>query len=142
MDGTVKAILALGSMYELGQGRLPQNPEAAFQHFNYAANRIHQEAQWKVAIYCESSTGTDRLEDRAANYFRLAANSGHLEALLKASAYYIQGKGVSWNLRTAIEILTPAARNGDEGARRKLRLAQLQMLLRQEWSHSARTSYC
>ena len=113
MDGKVKAMFALGCMYELGQGGLPLNLEAAFEHFNYAANRIHQEAQWKVAFFCESGIGTDRFEDRAVHYFRLAANSGHRNAQLKASAYYMQGKGVSRNLQTAIQILTPAARNGD-----------------------------
>ena len=139
MDGKVKAKFALGCMYELGQGWLPQNFCAAFEHFNFAANRMHQEAQWRMAIFCESGSGTDRFEDRAVYYFRLAANSGHRQAQLKASAYSMQGKGVSRDLHTAIDILGPAARNGDREARRKLRLARLQILIQRNRPFTVRT---
>ena len=140
MDGIIKSKFALGSMYELGQGGLPQNHHTAFEHFNFAANRMHQEAQWKIGIFCESGTGTELFEDRAVHYFRLAANSGHQQAQLKASKYYMKGKGVPRDLHTAIDILTPAAQNGDREARRKLRLARLQILFQRDRPQRTRTS--
>ena len=140
IDGVIKAKLTLGCLYESGQGGLSQDFETAFGYFNYAANRMHQEAQWKIGIFCESGTGTDRFEDRAVYYFRLAANSGHRQAQLKASRYYMQGKGVSRNLQTAIDILKPAARDGDREARRKLRLARLQLLFQRDRPLRTRTS--
>ncbi len=140
MDGKIKAKFALGCMFELGQGGLSQNFQTAFEHFNFAANRMHQEAQWKIGIFCESGTGTDRFEDRAVHYFQLAANSGHRQAQLKAGMYYMQGKGVSRDLHKAIDILTSAAQNGDREARRKLRLARLQVLFQRDRPVRTRTS--
>ncbi len=126
IDGKVKSIFALGTMYELGQGGLQLNLVTEFAHFIYAANRIHQEAQWKVAFFCKSAIGTDRSEDRAAYFFRLAANSGHKNSQLKATECYMKGKGVWRDLQTETEMLRQAARNGDRGARRRLQLAQRQ----------------
>ncbi len=128
IDGKVKASFALGCMYELVRGGLSQNLETAFEHFKFAANRMHQEAQWKIAIFCESGSGTDRFEERAVHYFRLAANIGHREAQLKATTYYMQGKRVSRDLQTSIDLLEPAAENGNGQAKRRLRLARPQIL--------------
>ncbi len=64
MDGKIQANFALGCMYELGLGSLPQNVQTAFEHFKFAANRMNQEAQWNVGIFCELGTGTARFEDR------------------------------------------------------------------------------
>ncbi len=127
MDGKVQSVFALGTMYELGQGGLPLNIVTALEHFIYAANRIHQEAQWKFALICESCIGTDRSEDRAAHLFRIAANSGLRNSQLKATEYYMKGKGVSRDLQTETEMLTQGAWNGDRGARSKLQLAQHQI---------------
>ncbi len=48
--GKIKAKFTLGCMYELGEGGLPQNLETALLNFSYAANRMHQGAQWKMGI--------------------------------------------------------------------------------------------
>ncbi len=117
-DGKIVAKFALGCMYELGEGRLPQNFETALVHFNYAANRMHQGAQWKMRIFCESGIGTDRFKDSAVYYFRLAANSGHRQAQLKVSMYYMQGKGVSRGFCNVYNILTSAIPNRDHEGRR------------------------
>ncbi len=140
IDGVIKAKFALGCMYELEHGGLSRNLQAAFQNFNNAANRMHQEAQWKAGILCESWTGTDYFEKRAVHFFRLAANSGHRQAQLKASMYYMQGKGVSRNLHTAIDILIAAAQSGDRQARIKLRLARMQILFQRDRPVRTRTS--
>ncbi len=139
MDGIIKAKFALGNMYELGQGGLSQNHQTAFEHFNFAANRMHSETQWKIGIFCESGTGTEHFEDRVVHFFRLVANSGHRQAQLKASMYYMKGKGVSRDLHTAIDNLTPVAQNRDRGARRKLRLARMQILFQRIRPRKTRT---
>ena len=76
IGGVTKEKFTLGSLYESGQGRLAQDWQTAFEHFNSAANRMHQEAQWKIGILCESGTGNTRFEDKSVNSIRLAANSG------------------------------------------------------------------
>ena len=105
IDGKVQAKFALSCKYESGQRGLSQNRQTAFEHFNFAANRMHQDAQWKIVMLCESGIGTNRFEDRALHYFRLAANSGHQKAQFKASIYYMQGKRVSKDLQKTIDIL-------------------------------------
>ena len=91
----------------------------AFEDFFYAANQIHPGAQWKVALFFESGIGTDRCEDGAVHYFRLAANRGHRNAQLKSTEYYMKGKGISRDLQTETELLTEAPGNGDQRVRCK-----------------------
>ncbi len=105
LEGKVSARFALGCMYESGQGGLTQNNEKAFVHFEFAANRMHKEAQWKVGVACELGTGVDCSVDRAIHYYRLAASNGHQQAQFKASDYYMQGKGISRVLQTETQIL-------------------------------------
>lgn len=84
-DGKVRAHFALGCIYESGEGGLPNDYEKEFKYFNFGADRLHQESQWKVGLACESGIGVDLFEEGAVHYFMLAANSGHREAQLKAS---------------------------------------------------------
>ncbi len=48
MHGIVKAKYRLGSMYELVQGGLSQNHQAAFEHYSFAANRMHKKHSGKL----------------------------------------------------------------------------------------------
>ncbi len=130
LEGKVRARFALGCMYECGQGGLVQSDAKAFEHFEFAANRMHKEAQWKVGIACETGAGADRFLDRAVHYYRLAASNGHEQAQLKASDYYVQGKGISRDLHTNIQILEAGAEKGDTRAKRLLRRTKLGLLLR------------
>lgn len=45
MDGKVFAKFAFGNTYELGKGGLVVDMTAAFENYNYAAKRMHQETQ-------------------------------------------------------------------------------------------------
>ena len=127
-DGIVFSNFELGRMYEQGQGGLRADLRKAFDHYNYAAKRMHQEAQWKVASFCETGSGVDKFPDRAAYFFGLAASSGHQGAEVKACEYYMKGKGISRDLHTTIQILQPAADHGDVRAKRLLRRAKFKIL--------------
>ena len=129
-DGIVLSNYELGRMYEQGQGGLRADFRKAFDHYNYAAKRMHQEAQWKVASFCETGSGVDKFPDRAAYFFGLAASSGHQGAEVKACEYYMKGKGISRDLHTTIQILQPAADHGDVRAKRLLRRAKFKILFR------------
>ena len=127
-DGIVFSNYELGKMYERGLGGLRVDLRKAFDHYNYAAKRMHQEAQWKVALFCEKGTGVEKFLDRAAYFFGLAASSGHRGAEVKACEYYMKGKGISRDLHTTIQILQPAADHGDTRAKRLLWRGRIEIL--------------
>ena len=129
-DGRIFAYFELGRMYEQGLGGLRVDLRKAFNHYNYAAKRMHQEAQWKVASFCETGSGVDKFSDRAAYFFGLAASSGHRGAEVKACEYYMKGKGISRDLHNTIQILQPAADHGDVRAKRLLRRVKFKVLFR------------
>ena len=89
VDGIVFSNFELGRMNEQGQGGLRVDLRKAFDHYNYAAKRTHQEAQWKVASFCETGSGVDKFPDRATYFFDLAASSGHRDAKVKACVFRI-----------------------------------------------------
>ena len=82
-DRTVFSKFELGRMYEQGQSGLQVDFTKDFDHSNYAAKRMHREAQWKVATFCETASDVQKFLDRAAYFFGLAASSGHRGAALK-----------------------------------------------------------
>ncbi len=136
--GKYLAHYALGSMYETGEG-LERNFSKAFENYNYCANVMNRDAQWKVAQWCESGIGVEKDIARAVEYFRLAANSGHREAQIKSYNYYMEGKGVQRNLMSSAQIIEAAAESGDKKAKSLLRrLAQKRIRFR--LIHSSRIS--
>ncbi len=116
----IRAHYALGCMYEAGEGTV-RNLNKAFQHFEYSANRIHREAQWKIGLFCESGFGIEQNVARAAEYYRLAANSGHKESQLKSNEYYMKGMGVQKDIAKSTELLRVAAESDDPKAKQLLR---------------------
>ena len=130
LEGNVLGRFALGCMYESGQGGLMQNNSKTFEHFEFAANRMHKEAQWKLGIACETGVGVDRFAGRAVHYYRLAASNGHEQAQVKAIDYYLQGKGISRDLHTNIQILEAGTGKGDTRVKRLLCRTKQGLLLR------------
>ncbi len=123
IEGKLRAYYALGCMYESGEGVKP-NPSMAFEHFDFAASKMHQDAQRKIAVYCESGVGVALDLMRAAEFCRLAANSGNKDAQLKTFYYYMKGKGVQKNLMRDIELIRPGEEAGDKDEKRLLRLLE------------------
>ena len=122
----IRVHYALGCLYERGKGTV-QNLEKAFTHFEYSANRMHREAQWKTASFCESGIGVEQNLARAAEYYRLAANSGHKESQLKRNEYYMKGMGIQKDRARSSEILRLAGENDDPS------LKQLIRRMRRQW---------
>ena len=46
-------------MYEAGEG-LEQDYSKAFENYNYSADVMHHDAQWKIALWCESGIGVEK----------------------------------------------------------------------------------
>ncbi len=116
----IRAHYALGRLYERGKGT-SRNIEKAFEHFEYSANRMHREAQWKIALFCESGFGVEANIARAAEYYRLAANNGHKQSQRKSNEYYMKGMGVQKDIAKHAEILRIADESDDPNAKRFLR---------------------
>ncbi len=91
-DGKYLAHHALGTMYEAGDGLERDYPQA-FENYNYSADVMNHDAQWKVALWCECGIGVEKDIARAVEYFRLAANGGHRDARIKSYNYYLEGRG-------------------------------------------------
>ena len=120
IQGQIRAHYALGCMYESGEG-VVRDLQKSFHHFNFSANNLHRDSQWKIGTYCESGTGVVNNEIRAVEYFRMAANNGHWDTQIKTCHYYMKGKGVQRNVIGAQEILRPAAESGNQEAKRLLK---------------------
>ncbi len=58
-DGKYLAHYALGTMYEAGEGLEPDYAKA-FENYNYAADFLNHDAQWKVVLWCESGIGMEK----------------------------------------------------------------------------------
>ena len=114
----IRAHYALGCLYERGKGTV-RNIEKVFKHFGYSANRMHSEAQWKIAMFCESGISVEQNIARAAEYYRLAANNGHEESRRKSNEYYMVGSGVQKGIVRSIDALRKEAESDDPRPKRQ-----------------------
>ena len=65
----------------------------------------------------ESGAGQDRNLERAAFYFQLSANSGHVEAHKKALHYHMKGHGLELSRVHAKQMMREAAEEGNREAK-------------------------
>ncbi len=80
----IRSHYALGCLYERDKGTV-RNLEKAFEHFEYSANRMHREAQWKIALFCESGFGVEQNLARAAEYYGLESTMATKNHNLRAT---------------------------------------------------------
>ena len=83
MRGVVAANVALGEMLETGDG-VTLNTRRACEYYLFAAKRLNQTAQWKVANAFETGNGRTKHLGQAIYYFNLCAKSGHRGAQSKS----------------------------------------------------------
>lgn len=91
---------------KLAQGSVFLKPEA--------------DAQYYLGLRYAKGTGVNKDEKEAANWFRLAADSGHVEAQRSLAFAHLNGRGVPKNVAEGIRRLRIAAEWGDAPARRQL----------------------
>ncbi len=113
----IRAHYALGCTYETGEGTVP-NLNKAFRHFEYSANRMQCQAEWKIGLFCESDFGVEQNMARAAEYYRLAANSGHKVSQRESNEYYLQGMGVQKGVVNSTEVFRLASESDEQRAER------------------------
>ncbi len=114
--GKYLAHYALATRYETRQG-LKRNYSKAFENYNQAADVMNRAVQWKVGLWCESGIGVEKDNDRAVEYFRLAANSGHQDAQIKSYHYYMEGNDAQRNLMSSFQIIEASAQNKVKNAK-------------------------
>ena len=122
---------ALGTMYEAGEG-MNRDYAQAFENYNYSADVMHHNAQWKIALWCEYGIGVEKDISREIEYFRLVANGGHRDSQIKSYNYYMEGKCAQRNLMSSAQVIPAAAESGDKKAKQLLRrLVQKRFRFRQ-----------
>ena len=90
------AYFALGTLYQLGLG-VKKNPKEASRWFEKAAFQDHAPAQYNLGVnYIEQNSDT-KLIEAGANWIKIAARQGLVEAVFAMSVLYHHGVGVEKN---------------------------------------------
>lgn len=116
-SGIIGSYLALGEMYESGEG-VRSNISLANKYYLKAAERWSSAAQWKVALAFESGVGLGKDIHRAVYLYHQCANGGNRRAQNKYVMYYMRGHGVERNCAYGTKILKQEAETGNLSARR------------------------
>ncbi|KAF9159145.1 hypothetical protein DFQ26_006859 [Actinomortierella ambigua] len=113
--GNAAAQLALGEMYEQGQGVDASDVEAA-NWYRKAAVYGLAKAQVKFGKMYEEGRGVGQDNVEAVRWFRLAAEQGQVDAQVKLAAWLILGRGVEKDDSEAVRWYTLAAEQGHANA--------------------------
>lgn len=115
---TPNSMFELGSAYEMGDG-LPRSMEKAMYWYESAANHLHTDAQYRLALCYLAGERKSKGVQRLAQ----AALLGHVEAMYRLGMCYLDGIGVNESEEQAIEQLSRAGECGHQRA--AFRLGQL-----------------
>lgn len=104
------ALVTLGSYYRNGvPGQVEPNPEYAARLFRHAASIFgNSEAQYALATMLLQGNGARQDSRRAASWFRLAANKGHVGAQAELGHMLFEGIGITRRPREGLKWLTIA----------------------------------
>lgn len=117
--------------YELGlsylqQDRTKQYDQRAFNLFEIAAEKYHEQAHKQLIVCYEKGIGIEKNTEKAQNLFKLtqiikAVNENNAEAQYKLGCYYEQDTdNVEKNLEKAVKLLQLSANQGFAAAQSKL----------------------
>ncbi len=110
-QGLADAQLALGYMYEYGQG-VEQSYEKAAEYYRSAADQGLADAQNNLGLLYENGQGVEQSYEKAAEYYRSAADQGLAEAQKNLGLLYANGQGVEQSYEKAAEYYRSAADQG------------------------------
>jgi TPR repeat protein len=99
--GSSAAALALGGIYEKGQG-VATDLTAAAQWYRGAAEGGSTEAAYKIAQMLEEGRGVSTNAAEAAGYYQQAARRGYAPAMRAAARQFLNGEGVRKNESEAV----------------------------------------
>lgn len=114
-NGDAEAQLAIGIMYDLGQG-VPQNFTEALKWYTRAANQGNAIARNNLGIMYVEGKGVAQNFVEAARWITMAANQDYAKAQMNLGFLYGDGNGVPRNPVYAIFWLRKAAEQGDSAA--------------------------
>ena len=95
-QGSAEAQVALGVMYDAGQG-VPENDAEAVGWYRKAAEQGHARAQYNLGVMHANGEGVPENYAEAVKWFRKAAEQGHAEAQFILGGMYGTGRGVPQN---------------------------------------------
>lgn len=109
--GNVRALFALGSAYERGDG-VSRDPARAHLYYEIAAQQKFTPAIVGLAALYESGAGVKQNPAKAYALYRHAADLGDARAVNKTGELTEQGQGVARNVRNARALYEKSARMG------------------------------
>ncbi len=121
-NGHVKAGLALAALLRKGQ-HIPQNNAAAFRIYENLSTQS-REANYQSGKMLMSGQGVEQNEQKAFQYYHIAASAGHRDAQRDLGLSYFEGLGVEKSLINAYKWLDIASFQGDMEAAGALRLVE------------------
>lgn len=110
----VDACKKLAYIYLHSSNIVPRNYEEAAKLYQKAADADDAEAQYELALLCQSGLGVPRDPKRASELFDLSAQKGNIHAKTKVAERLTCGNKRDY--RQALEYLTDAANAGDANA--------------------------
>ncbi|MGV6809668.1 MAG: tetratricopeptide repeat protein [bacterium] len=118
--GDKQAQLALGTLYEDGDGGLSQDYDKAIHWYQQSADQGYAKAQYNLGLLYEDGKGVKQDFYEAAQWYKRAANNGFAEAQNNLGVLYITGKGVMQDKNRAELMFRRAAEQGNKNAVRNL----------------------
>ena len=118
-EGIVDAQLAVGRLYESGDG-VEQNDAEAARWLERAATQGHVLAQYELAQLYAAEDSAVRDFGRANHWFQKAAEKGHAEAQFNVGVAYERGFGTEKDAAQAVKWFTKAANQGHDSAQFRL----------------------
>jgi TPR repeat protein len=106
------ASLALGEMYEAGQGTAA-NPSEAMKFYKKAADCGNGEAKFRIGLLYETGKGVGRNYAKAREWYTAAAGDRVSAAMYRVGYLHEKGLGVKANMKEAEKWYRKAADAGD-----------------------------
>lgn len=119
-QGDKQAQLALGTLYEDGEGGLSQDYEKAIYWYQKSADQGYAKAQYNLGLLYEDGKGMAQDYYEAAQWYKRSANNGFAEAQNNLGVLYITGKGVMQDKNRAELMFRRASEQGNKNAERNL----------------------
>lgn len=119
---TSPTIVLAASLKEVGEAVRNQDYETAFQQLDVLTRQNHPVAQYLMGMMYEFGRGTEKDTQKAAMWYRKAADLGHDGAMTSLGLLYVKGDGVNQDFAEAVKLLSQAAAKGNSNAQYNLAL--------------------
>lgn len=109
--GDASAMNELGSMYEIGDGIVPQDMLEAISWFKKAARAGNESAMLNLGQWYEEHEDVyhQKQYEEAVEWYRKAMKAGNSEGMFRLGCLYIEGNGVAKEEKTAFNLIKQAA---------------------------------